>query len=175
MSSTPPPDPTPTTPPSSSAASLGGYAVRNLREAGGEETARFEAVITRHGRPIAHVSNGGHGGSHRYDPVERGVKGTEDLADLSARAVLWNASNELAGYEDTDQFVDRLVTVAHLNRMRRPAFLLDGEDFWGTGRAHALGGGALSHDEAVRYLLARYPGRNVRLWNRNVSDWVPID
>lgn len=82
MSSTQPPPPDPTTTATSSsgvetsetistttprrhlpaAASLGGYAVTHLREAGGEETLRFEAVITRHGRPIAHVSNGGHGG-----------------------------------------------------------------------------------------------------------------
>lgn len=47
----------------------GGYAITALKEAGGEETPRFEAYITKDGDRIIHVSNDGHGSSHRYQPV----------------------------------------------------------------------------------------------------------
>ncbi len=38
----------------------------NVREAGGDETLRFEAIVTLHGRRVFSVSNGGEGGAHRY-------------------------------------------------------------------------------------------------------------
>ncbi len=171
MSSAPPP-PEPTTSVITPSADYGGYALRSVREAGGEETLCFEATLTRHGRPIAVVSNGGTGGSHRYSPLERG--GRDDIEAFRQFAVRWNAGSELAGYADDDQLIDRLVEVARLNRSRRLLFLLDDADYWSTGEARAVVG-IPDRADALDYLRHQYVGRTVRVWNRNVSDWVLLD
>lgn len=120
------------------------------------------------------MSNGGHGGCHRYDPIERGDRGRQDLAELDAWAVLWNAGSDLAGYEDTDQLVNRLVVVARLNRMRRLVFVIDDEDYWSGGRAHAVVGIA-DRAAAIEHVRRQYPGRNARRWDQNRGEWVPVD
>lgn len=43
---------------------MAGWAIKSLRTAGGQETLRFGAVITRHGTPRLYVYNGGEGGCH---------------------------------------------------------------------------------------------------------------
>lgn len=169
MVETPPPEPPTHTPPSEDYA---GYALKNLREAGGEETLRFEATLTLHGRAVAIVSNGGHGACHRYEPLERG--GRDDVDAFRQFAIRWNAGSELAGYADDDQLVDRLVEVARLNRSRRLLFLLDEVNYWTGGEARAVVG-IPDRGDALNYLRREYAGRRVRYWNRNASDWVSLD
>lgn len=173
MSNTPPP-PEPTASPAGRSAGYGGWAIKNLRTAGGQETLRFDAVITRHGTPRLYVYNGGEGGCHMFEPMERGDEGRRAVAELDAWAQHWNTGTELAGVVDIDQFVDRLVAVAELNRMRRVVFLLDDEQYWDDGRAHAVTGIA-DRGAAIEHIRRQYAGRNARYWNRNTCEWTPVD
>jgi hypothetical protein len=144
-----------------------------LREAGGQETRRFDAILTHHGRPAVYVWNGGEGGANRYEPHDRtGVH--DDVREFEEFASRWNAGSEFAGIMDGDALVDRLIEVALLNRSRRVLFLLDKEQFWDDGVHHAVLG-ISDRTAALDYVRREYPNRNARVWNRNVSDWVPLD
>jgi hypothetical protein len=112
-------------------APYGGYSLTKVRRAGGNETERFAGVLTLDGQPIAHVSNGGEGGPHRWSPIA--TDGWADIDAFNAYATVWNRGSELAGIEDDDQLIDRLLTVDQMNRMRSLPFLLDDQDFWATG------------------------------------------
>lgn len=65
-------------------APYGGYALTKVRHAGGDETVRIEATLLLGVRPIAHVSNGGEGGSHRWSPVA--PDGWAEIAAFNADA-----------------------------------------------------------------------------------------
>ncbi len=96
------------------------------------------------------------------------------LTALEAWAADWNAASEFAGYGDVDVFVDRLVEVALLNRTRKLLFVLDDRCYWLADDARTVVG-LPDRGEALAYLRRQYPNRNVRVWNRAVSDWVPLD
>ncbi len=152
----------------------GGYAITGMKEADGHEGTMFSAYITLEGEKILAVSNDGNGGCHRYD----GVSGDHEAFREALRAFEdyarhWNQDDRYAGIEDSDALTYRLLEVADLNRKRTPIFLLDDESYFETGRAHGLR--ATSHDEAVPYLRRVYPGRDARLWDRQRSDFVPVD
>ena len=154
----------------------GGYGITHLREAGGEETLRFDAIITHHGRKVAYVYNAGEGGSHRYQPVtvDAGAAFTEALAAFETYAATWNVGGEFAGIEDCDQLVNRLVEVHHLNRRRTVMFLLDDESFWTSGVARAFRA-AVTRAHPVEVLTGpAYAGRSPRIWDRTVGDFVPV-
>lgn len=51
-----------------------GYELRAIKEAGGDETPRFDAKLLRDGKVIAVVSNEGCGGCNRYDYLDRGAE-----------------------------------------------------------------------------------------------------
>lgn len=158
-----------------SPAPYGGYAITSVREAGGEETPRFEAVVTLHDHKVLHVSNGGTGGSHSWQPVT-GDWGAfrAALGAFEAYAIGWNAASEFAGYRDGDQLVNRLADVYELNRRRTVMFLLDDEDYWTTGVAHAFGAG-VTLEQAVTHLSGpEFAGRNPRVWDKAAGDFVPV-
>jgi hypothetical protein len=46
------------------------YELKSYKEAGGEETVRFEAKLCYNGKQIAIVSNGGFGGCNAYHPTK---------------------------------------------------------------------------------------------------------
>jgi hypothetical protein len=150
----------------------GGYSLSSVKRAGGDETARFEAVLLHDGRPIAHVSNGGDGGSHRYQPVDAG--GWAEIEAFGLYAAGWNASSDLAGIEDADQLVSRLLMVDTLNRARATPFLLDGEDYWASGE-HAAFRGATPVQVLEALRSAEYAHRRPRVWSRTVGDFVTLD
>ncbi len=153
----------------------GGYALTNLHQAGGEETLRFEAFVTLHGRKVLHVSNGGVGGSHRYQPVTydwAGFRAT--LATFEGYAVGWNAGSEFAGYEDADQLVNRLIDVAALNRMRVVPFVLDGGDYWQTGECHRFTRSATREQVIAALTGPEYAHRTPRVWEKAVGDFVLV-
>ncbi len=153
-------------------APYGGYNLTKVRRAGGNETERFEGVLTLDGQPVAHVSNGGEGGSHRWSPLA--PDGWRAIDAFRTFAAAWNAGTELAGFEDGDQLVDRLLTVDQMNRMRAVAFVLDGESFWGTGAYVTLRGATREQaPEALRGPL--YAHREPRVWSRETGDFVPVD
>ena len=154
----------------------GGYGITYLREAGGEETLRFDAIITHHGRKVAYVYNAGEGGSHRYQPVtvDAGAAFTEALAAFEQFAAEWNAGSEFAGYEDHDQFVNRLIDVHALNRRRGVLFLLDDESFWETGVARQFRAGVAQEQAVERLSGPEYVHRNPRVWDRTVGEFVPV-
>src|SRR5664279_4435506 len=64
---------------------LGGYRLAKYKEAGGEETRRFEATITKDGKPVMHVYNSGTGGENVYSAWGA------DYDDLLAHAKAWSA------------------------------------------------------------------------------------
>lgn len=151
----------------------GGYAITSVKEAEGREGPMFSATITLNGQRAIHVSNDGNGSCHRYQPIHGDYEAFRAaLVDFETFARHWNQDDPHAGIEDSDALVYRLLEVAELNRKRVPIFLLDGEDFFATGVAHGLR--STSHDEAVLYLRAAYPGR-VRLWSRERSEFVSVD
>ncbi|GAA3810736.1 hypothetical protein [Cellulomonas soli] len=166
MSSTPSTTSTPApTPP------YNGYALTKVRRAGGAETERFEAVLTRDGRPIAHVANGGEGGSHRWSPID--PDGWAAIDQFNEFAAAWNAGSELAGIEDGDQLVNRLLEVDQLNRKRSLPFLLDGADFWTSGEYAVFRGATPAQTlEALRSPM--YSHRQPRVWSREVGDFIPV-
>lgn len=162
----------------------GGYALTRLREAGDEETLRFEAYLTKDGRKVAHVSNDGHGGAHRYgltgrrsavnDPARARAEHRADLEEFEAFAATWNAGTEFAGIEDGDQFVNHLVEVAVLSRKRVVIFLVDDQDYFTDGLATTFPSG-VTHDQAVTILRGpRYANRNPRIWSKAIGDFIPV-
>jgi len=161
--------------PNVNTAAYGGYAVSHVREAGGEETLRFDAFVCLHRQKVMHVYNAGTGGSHVYQPVnERWETFRDALAAFEAYAANWNAGTRFASLEDRDQFVNRLVEVAALNRRRTVLFLLDGEDFWTSGTARGFRA-AVTHAQAVEVLSGPgYAHRNPRVWSRHAGDFVPV-
>lgn len=162
MSSTPRPTTTP--------APYGGFALSSVRRAGGAETPRFEAVLTRDGQPVAHVSNGGEGGAHRYQPLDAG--GWAGGEAFNTFAAVWNAGSAYAGIEDGDQLVNRLLEVDRLSRMRSLPFVLDGDDPW-TGDVWTLRGPC--PEEVLEVLRGRaYAHRQPRAWSRATMDFVPV-
>jgi hypothetical protein len=50
---------------------IGSFSLAKLKTAGGEETARFEAVLLHDGKAVARVSNGGHGGQCDVHPLDK--------------------------------------------------------------------------------------------------------
>ena len=148
----------------------GGYALSSVKRAGGDETARFDAVLVHDGRQIAHVSNGGEGGAHRYDSDEGGWS---DLAEFNLFAAAWNAGSEYAGLADGDQLINRLLSVDQLNRARSLPFLLDDEDFWQTGQ-HSAFRGATPAQVLEELRSSAYAHRRPRVWSKAAGDFVPV-
>jgi len=63
------------------------YELKSYKEAGGEETIRFEAKLHKNGKLIAIVSNGGFGASNDYYPT---MKGTwEDIIEYNETVKQW--------------------------------------------------------------------------------------
>ncbi len=157
------------------AAPYGGYGISGYRSAGGEETERFEAYVTLHGRKVIHVSNDGNGSCHRYQPVAGDYTGfREALRDFETFARHWNRDSKYAGSEDGDALTYRLLEVDLLNRKRSIVFTIDGEDFFATGTARRLEA-VVTYEEAVAYLHQAYPGLHAAIWNKTRSEFVPID
>ena len=164
--------------------SLGGYSLVSFKEAGGEETVRFEAYIALNGKKVMHVSNGGTGGCHRYGPVgpfKTDAAATKGYADfrqaevaLEAFAAEWNKGTEFAGSEDADQFVDHLVEVAVLNKMRKVLFLVDDQDYFATGVASSFGAGVTYHQTVAELSKPKYAASKPRVWNKEQSAFVAV-
>jgi len=138
-----------------------------LREAGGEETSRFEATLVREGVDVALVSNGGTGGSHLY----RWIDGVEQDRFEQA-ATEWNAAGEFAGLEDGDQLVNRFIECSALSRMRKTPFLLgtDGS-FWETGQCRQLDR-VVDRETLVAWLHREHP--SARVWDAAAGDFVRV-
>lgn len=163
--------------------SLGGYAITSYKEDGGEETARFTAILTKDGRKIAHVRNDGTGGDHRYSDLGTSIGPKADrehevfladIAEFHAFAKAWNADSLYAGYGDSDQFINHLVEVAVLNRSRRVTYLLDDQDYFRDGRAYAFPS-TVTMEQALTALKApKMAKRNPRVWDKEQSAFVPV-
>ncbi|MFD6093405.1 hypothetical protein ACFWGN_14905 [Oerskovia sp. NPDC060338] len=151
------------------ATNLGGYRLTKYREAGGRETTCFSAELTLNGATIATVRNDGNGGSNFYwfkTPQERDA--------FFAFATTWNAGTRLAGIEDEDEFVVYLSVVAAMNRQRKVAFVLDGDDFTGTGEYRTFPA-RVTREEAVQALRALpYSAQHPRVWDRDSAQFVAI-
>jgi hypothetical protein len=163
---------------------LGGYAVTSVKQHEGRDGVAFSAVITKDGKKIIHVRNEGCGGCNTYDMVgpfktpESSLNAIPafraDLAEFEAFAASWNEGNEFAGIEDGDAFVEHLMSINDLSRMRRVVFLLDDQDYFDTGVASAFPA-STTYDQAVATLCSpQYAARNPRVWDKSRSEFVPV-
>lgn len=154
-------------------APYGGYALTKVHRAGGDETTRFDSVLVLDGRPVAYVSNGGEGGAHRWSPVA--PDGWAAIEEFHRYATEWNVGTEFAGIEDGGQLVNRLLMVDKFNRMRNTPFVLDADDPWADGVDICYLRGA-SRGETISLLRSgSYVHRSPRIWDKGVSDLVPVD
>lgn len=157
-------------------APYGGYHLTNIREAGGEETARFDAILRHHGVPIAHVSNGGHGGSHRYQSAVAGGwdEHQRAMAQFRDYAQDWRLDSPYSGLCDDDGLVDRLLEVARFSRMRRTPIALDGVDPWESGEFH-VAPATMARDDVLTMLRSpQFASRSPRIWDKGAGDFVPV-
>ena len=91
------------------------YAIKGIREAGGDETRRFEATIYKNDKRFAIVSNDGIGGDNNYRPL----MGKYDvLEDMFEKSVEWcnHHSKEKLPYKGLcmDTWVDYVAFVKKL-------------------------------------------------------------
>lgn len=80
------------------------YTIKGIREAGGEETRRFEATIYKDGKKFAHVSNGGCGGCndyHTFPPFKH-----SDLTEFLNSAKQWFEHYGVKPFESDDMWVE---------------------------------------------------------------------
>ena len=158
-------------------ADLGGYRLKSFKEAGGEETLRFEAVLTKDGKDVLTVSNDGHGGAHRY-AYDRTKDGFDEFV---AFAEQWEQES---GYPfggtkvDPDSFINHLTLCATINRARSIAVIHDDMNpfDYRDGRylsykapwdlRDALAGSLAAHKDAKE--------RNYRVWSRETWKFEPV-
>lgn len=81
------------------------YELKSYKEAGGEETVRFEAKLYKNGKQIAIVSNGGHGGCNDYYPV--GSANRKTIDKFHQDATKWsNYYGEEKPFEAENYWID---------------------------------------------------------------------
>jgi len=73
------------------------YTLKSYKEAGGDETIRFEAKLCKNGKVIAIVSNGGCGGCNDYHPTNKAT--WTDIQEFNEAVKQWAIH-----YEDTNPF-----------------------------------------------------------------------
>ena len=66
---------------------MNAYELKAYKEAGGEETIRFEAKLYKNGKPLALVSNGGYGGCDDYYPIGKATH--KDIEQFREDAKAW--------------------------------------------------------------------------------------
>lgn len=159
----------------STPAKLGGYAITSYKEVEMGCGVAFSGTITKDGRKILSVENSGRGGSHLYGGVGSDWAGWREAeAEFEAFAKEWNKDSDLAGFEDADALVWHLIEVAVLNKKRVVVFLLDDDDWFENGTGHSMKSG-VTYEQAYAYIAKMFPGRNARIWNKTVSEFVPVE
>jgi len=146
----------------------GGYSLKNYRSAGGEETPRFEAVLTHEGKAIATVSNGGTGGSNMY----RFHEGFDGPACKAFDAFI--AENRSEDFEPDDCFVFDLICLLDLARKRSVPFVLLGDDFFADGTFRTFGAKA-TFDEVLTVLRSeQYAKSSPLIFVKKTLSFVPV-
>lgn len=83
---------------------LSRFSLKGLKEAGGEETRRFETKLLLDGKVVATVSNGGTGGSNSYHWTDLTLRSvTEELAKE------WDSRIKGHGFEVLGEVVEALI------------------------------------------------------------------
>lgn len=143
------------------------YSIFAVKEAGGDETPRFEAKIAKAGRRVAVVSNDGQGGCCSWHWFDR----TEEK-DFS----IWVAEHFPDDFEPEDGWVyARLAEVAETKALMRASlkhtvFRLDGDE---PGFYRTLSGSA-DHPALAAWFAERYPGRRVALFDRSLKKFMAL-
>ena len=152
---------------------LGRFALKGLKEAGGEETRRFEAHLALDGKVVAGVSNGGTGGCNMYRwnlrELEIRVNG---LADE------WDRLIGGFGFEQLDALVEALIERSESEKtkkryakrgMNAVALVHVGEkkEMFGT-HEHWYGGkhyevAAVTEEDLRKLLAEKYAGARVEV------------
>ena len=92
---------------------MDGYELKAYKEAGGEETIRFEAKLYKDGKHIAVVSNNGIGGCDDYYPTAKGTR--EDIKEFYARVRAWATYyGEVEPFEPETNWIDWINTAQPL-------------------------------------------------------------
>ena len=154
----------------------GGYRLTKVRRMRGREGTAYSGVLAHNGKPIADVIQDGNGGS----TLIRFRDGQHGAAAYAFRETV--AAHQWSEWEPEEAFVDRLDTVDQMNRKRTIAFILEGDDFWGTGPDHTRWGvhrqarAGISLAELVRHLSGPgYEGKCPRVWVPERGDFVPVE
>ena len=94
------------------------YSIKGFKEAGGDETVRFEAIICKDGKAFATVCNGGCGGPNDYSPYTVNdpypftvnTKQQVILNDFMEDAIKWMKFHKVELSEPHDLWVDWVTT-----------------------------------------------------------------
>ena len=140
-------------------------------------------IFTENGQPVAHLQQLGHGEATtvRFVGEAEAVRErfAEQAATLAERAVTFTGRDavrtphehrsRLAG----ELFVTRLLAVAAMDRRRKPAFIFDGDDFWGQNQYREMGSRA-TFEDLTRYLSRpEVAAQHPRVWDSAVGDFIP--
>jgi len=79
------------------------YTVSGYKEAGGDETIRFECTLLKNGKKIARVSNDGYGGCNEYCSF---TSSYDDIKQFHADAKQWAKDHDITLYETADTWFD---------------------------------------------------------------------
>lgn len=143
----------------------GGYALAKYRDAGGEETIRFQAELHLNGKRVAIVSNDGRGGSHNIRFADQSQRAAFHAFVGEARTEEW---------EPEGAFIDDLTSLVSLARKRSVAFVLDGDDFFATGEYRAFPA-TVPLDAALDMLrTAEYASLHPLYFDKRSMSFVPV-
>jgi hypothetical protein len=129
------------------------YDIASIKEAGGEETPRFEAKITKGGKVVGTVSNDGCGGCNRYHFIDGRVEREAFEA--------WIKANHPADFEAEDAWVyKRLDVHVSLKQVLRAAkkktlFRLATDEIGAYRTVNVLG------PQGAEWVRHKYPGASV--------------
>ena len=142
------------------------YGIKKFQQAETSRGVAWSCQITKDGKVIGFAENSGHGGSNLYHFDDRAEE-----AAMEAHAKAVKGDNE---FEVLDQFVNDLITVMEMNRMRKVAFLLDGDDFdLGQYRAFKAN---VTFEQAVEALRTypQFKDKHPKVWDKQVGAFVPV-
>ncbi|WP_156250965.1 hypothetical protein [Pseudactinotalea terrae] len=161
----------------------GGFRLTEVSEWIGPAGRAYRATLSENGQPVAHLEQPGHGEATtvRFISQDGAAQDrfTEQAAALAARVITLTGSNaartspergsRLAG----ELLLARLLAVAAMDRRLKPAFIFDGDDFWGQSQYREMGSQATLEDLARYLSTPEVAAQHPRVWDSAVGDFVP--
>jgi hypothetical protein len=142
------------------------YSVRNLRTMPTSNGEAFSCDILKDGKRIGFAENSGRGGCNTYQFPKQA---DQDEMTSHAMATLGDQ------FEVLDLLVVNLTVAAEMNRMRKVAFIIDGDDFDGLGQYRTFKSGVTP--EMARQALLGHPSykdKHPKMWDKKVGAFVAV-